>query len=461
LLESAEFFRSINIGSNNMYINFQALGCRLNEAELETWANQFMQLGHQVTTDAAEADLVVFNSCAVTAQADRKSRQQIARLQRRNPAASLVVTGCHASLNPEAVKSTLGVDLVVDNHSKERLVEQALDLVGDSGDPVMGQIVESPNALLMRGRHRGFVKIQDGCRYRCTYCIVTIARGDERSRSEKDILEEINRLHQQGVQEIALTGVHVGGYGSDIESSLFHLLTLILEHSDIPRIRLASVEPWDLGPNFFELFDNPRLMPHMHLPIQSGSDTVLRRMARRCKTVEFARLVEQAREAIPLFNVTTDLIAGFPGETDEEWRQTMDFIASVGFGHMHIFPFSARAGTKAARLPEQVDGAIRKARSREMHALAAELKQHELSRHIGTQVEVLWEQQINADTGQWIGYTPHYHKIISADSSICAASISRVNVDSLSDDSTMLANSARQAQVHLAEIGHQTGQHGA
>ena len=444
-----------------MYINFQALGCRLNEAELETWANQFMQLGHQVTTDAAEADLVVFNSCAVTAQADRKSRQQIARLQRRNPAASLVVTGCHASLNPEAVKSTLGVDLVVDNHSKEQLVEQALDLVGDSGNAVTGQIVESPNALLMRGRHRGFIKIQDGCRYRCTYCIVTIARGDERSRSEKDILEEINRLHQQGVQEIALTGVHVGGYGSDIESSLFHLLTLILEHSDIPRIRLASVEPWDLGPIFFELFDNPRLMPHMHLPIQSGSDTVLRRMARRCKTVEFARLVEQAREAIPLFNVTTDLIAGFPGETDEEWRQTMDFIASVGFGHMHIFPFSARAGTKAARLPEQVDGAIRKARSREMHALAAELKQHELSRHIGTQVEVLWEQQINADTGQWIGYTPHYHKIISADSSICAASISRVNVDSLSDDSTMLANSARQAQVHLAEIGHQTGQHGA
>jgi threonylcarbamoyladenosine tRNA methylthiotransferase MtaB len=444
-----------------MYINFQALGCRLNEAELETWANQFMQLGHQVTTDAAEADLVVFNSCAVTAQADRKSRQQIARLQRRNPAASLVVTGCHASLNPEAVKSTLGVDLVVGNHSKDQLVEQALDLVGDSGDSVMGKIAESPNALLLRGRHRGFIKIQDGCRYRCTYCIVTIARGDERSRSEKDILEEINRLHQQGVQEIALTGVHVGGYGSDIESSLFRLLTRILEHSDIPRIRLASVEPWDLGPGFFELFENPRLMPHMHLPIQSGSDTVLRRMARRCKTVEFARLVEQARDAIPLFNVTTDLITGFPGETDEEWRQTMDFIASVGFGHMHIFPFSARAGTKAARLPEQVDGAIRKARSREMHALAAELKQHELSRHIGTQVEVLWEQQINADTGQWIGYTPHYHKIISADSSIRAASISRVNVDSLSDDSTMLANIARQAQVHLAEIGHRTGQQGA
>jgi len=436
-----------------MYINFQALGCRLNEAELETWANQFMQRGHQVTADAEEADVVVFNSCAVTAQADRKSRQQIARLQRRNPTASLVVTGCHASLNPEAVRSSLGVDLVVDNQHKEQLVEQALQLVGEDGDSVSGALVESPNALLVRGRHRGFVKIQDGCRYRCTYCIVTIARGDERSRSETDILAEINRLHQQGIQEVALTGVHVGGYGSDIDSSLYRLLRQILAYTDMPRIRLASVEPWDLESNFFELFENPRLLPHMHLPIQSGCDTVLRRMARRCKTAEFARLVEQARSAVPLFNVTTDLITGFPGETDDEWRQTMDFVASVGFGHMHIFPFSARAGTKAARLPEQLGGAIKKARSREMHALAAELKQRELARHVGSEVEVLWEQQINPDSSQWIGYTPHYHKIISCDSNISASSITRVSVDALSVDATMLANHARQAQVPLAEFG--------
>lgn len=436
-----------------MYINFQALGCRLNEAELETWANQFMQRGHQVTADAEEADVVVFNSCAVTAQADRKSRQQIARLQRRNPTASLVVTGCHASLNPEAVRSSLGVDLVVDNQHKEQLVEQALLLVGEDGDSVSGALVESPNALLVRGRHRGFVKIQDGCRYRCTYCIVTIARGDERSRSETDILAEINRLHQQGIQEVALTGVHVGGYGSDIDSSLYRLLRQILAYTDMPRIRLASVEPWDLESNFFELFENPRLLPHMHLPIQSGCDTVLRRMARRCKTAEFARLVEQARSAVPLFNVTTDLITGFPGETDDEWRQTMDFVASVGFGHMHIFPFSARAGTKAARLPEQLGGAIKKARSREMHALAVELKQRELARHVGSEVEVLWEQQINPDSSQWIGYTPHYHKIISCDSNIRASSITRVRVDALSVDATMLANHARQAQVPLAEFG--------
>lgn len=440
-----------------MYINFQALGCRLNEAELETWANQFMQLGHQVTTDAAEADVVVFNSCAVTAQADRKSRQQIARLQRGNPAASLVVTGCHASLNPQAVKSSLGVDLVVDNQSKEQLVERTLQLFGDAAAAAplsSAQAASLPSALLLRGRHRAFIKIQDGCRYRCTYCIVTLARGAERSRGEEEIIKEINHLNRQGVLEVALTGVHVGGYGSDTGSSLQRLLLQILERTEIPRVRLASVEPWDLGPNFFELFENPRLMPHMHLPIQSGSDSVLRRMARRCKTADFARLVDQARSALSLFNVTTDLIAGFPGETEQEWRQTMDFVASVGFGHMHIFPFSARAGTKAARLPDQLDGALKKARCREMQQLAAELKRRELVRHLGSRAQVLWEQQINPDSGQWTGYTPHYHKLVSADPAIRASTISEVSIDAVSGDATMLVNAgSAAAQVTLADIG--------
>ncbi len=451
MLESANFFES----DRHVFINFQALGCRLNEAELETWASQFMQRGHQVTTDAAEADLVVFNSCAVTAQADRKSRQQIGRLQRNNPAARLIVTGCHASLNPAAVKAYLGVDLVVDNQHKEQLVDQALDLVGDglgqggTVEPVLG---EADNALLLRGRHRGFIKIQDGCRYRCTYCIVTLARGDERSRSEADILAEINRLHRQGVQEVALTGVHVGGYGSDIDSSLYRLLNEILEHSEIPRIRLASVEPWDLPDNFFGLFQDSRLLPHMHLPIQSGCDSVLRRMARRCKTTEFARLVERARAALPLFNVTTDLITGFPGETEQEWRQTMKFVEAIGFGHMHIFPFSARAGTKAARLPEQIDGATKKARSREMHELAAQLKRRALRAHLGNRAEVLWEQQLGDDSGRWIGYTPHYHKIASSDGTIEASSISEVSIDSISNDGSTLLNDSLQPQITLADI---------
>jgi threonylcarbamoyladenosine tRNA methylthiotransferase MtaB len=422
-------------------INFQALGCRLNEAELETWASQFLKLGHQVTTDSAEADIVVFNSCAVTSEADRKSRQQIGRLHRKNPQAKMIVTGCHASLNSDAVKSYLGVDMVVGNDQKDDLVEKAVDQLG-----LTVSEVEQPiqNSLFLRGRHRAFIKVQDGCRYRCTYCIVTIARGEERSRSLVDIIDEINTLYQQGIQEIAVTGVHVGGYGSDIDSSLTVLLAEILKQTDMPRIRLASVEPWDLPDNFFELFQNPRLMPHMHLPIQSGCDSVLKRMARRCKTEEFSHILKVARDASPLFNVTTDLIVGFPGETEEEWQQTMEYIENTGFGHMHVFSFSPREGTAAARFPGQIDKETKKDRSRQMHELGARLKRIELEKNIGKTVPVLWEQKINVETGLWSGYTPQYHKVLSSNHSIQEASISDVTIDQVSADGLTLLSRSNQ-----------------
>jgi len=425
-------------------INFQALGCRLNEAELETWASEFLQQGHQVTADSGEADIVVFNSCAVTGEADRKSRQQINRLHRSNPGARLVVTGCHASLNHALVKNYLGVDLVVNNDDKNSLVSQTLTEFGVVAAEV-GLVSET--ALFLRGRHRAFIKVQDGCRYRCTYCIVTIARGAERSRSIKDIVEEINRLSAQGVQEIAITGVHVGGYGSDTGSNLYELLSEILDRTEIPRIRLASVEPWDLPQNFFRLFQDSRLMPHMHLPIQSGSDTVLRRMARRCKTEEFSRIVDKARDSIPLFNITTDVIVGFPGETEKEWSQTMDYIERTGFGHMHIFSYSRREGTRAASLPGQVEKSIKKERSRQMHQLAAKLKTIELQKQVGNKCAVLWEQQSNHGSGLWTGYTPQYHKIVSGDSNIHEAKITEVTVDQVSADGSRLVNGARQREI--------------
>ncbi len=430
-----------------MNINFQALGCRLNEAELETWASQFLKLGHQVTTDSADADIVVFNSCAVTSEADRKSRQQIGRLYRKNPQAKMIVTGCHASLNSDAVKDYLGVDMVVGNHQKDDLVEKAVDQFG-----LTVSEVEQPiqNSLFLRGRHRAFIKVQDGCRYRCTYCIVTIARGEERSRSTGDIIDEINTLHQQGVQEVAITGVHVGGYGSDIDSSLTALLTEILKQTDIPRIRLASVEPWDLPDDFFELFQNQRLMPHMHLPIQSGCDSVLKRMARRCKTEEFSRILQIAREASPLFNITTDLIAGFPGETEDEWQQTMEYIENTGFGHMHIFSFSPREGTKAARLPDQINKETKKERSRQMHELASRLKTTELEKNIGRTVPVLWEQQVNVESGLWSGYTPEYHKILSMNPNITESSISEGSIDLVSEDGLTLLNQSTQYEVAVS-----------
>jgi threonylcarbamoyladenosine tRNA methylthiotransferase MtaB len=265
----------------------------------------------------------------------------------------------------------------------------------------------------MRGRQRAFIKIQDGCRYRCTFCIVTVARGDERSRSETEIINEINVLHQQGVREAVLTGVHVGGYGSDIGSSLYALVQRILQETDIPRLRFASVEPWDLPDDFFSLFANPRLMPHMHLPLQSGADSVLRRMARRCKTAEFADLVAEARRTVPGFNVTTDIIVGFPGETETEWQETLAYVESVGFGHMHIFTYSAREGTKAARLQDPVADAVKKQRSQSLHVVGERMKQDWLQAQVGQVVPVLWEYARETSGGQRIytGYTPNYYKV--------------------------------------------------
>jgi len=410
-------------------VNFQALGCRLNEAELETWSNEFLSQGHELTLNSDEADLVVFNSCSVTAEADRKSRNLINRIHRNNPDTQLVVTGCYASLQADQVKKQLGVNLVIPNQQKEVLVETVLKQYPSTIKPAIAQI-DQP-ALFKRGRHRAFIKVQDGCRYRCTFCIVTVARGEERSRQQWEIIEEINRFHQQGIQEVVITGVHVGGYGSDTGSNLYELLSEILDKTAVPRIRLASVEPWDLPDNFFELFKDERLMPHMHLPLQSGSDSVLRRMARRCKTAEFEAIVDKARSTIPLFNITTDLIVGFPGETDQEWNETVKFVEQVGFGHIHIFSYSRREDTKAARLPNQIPKAVKQQRSHEIHKLAKQLKFQDMSKHLGKCCKVLWEKKESSDSSVWSGYTPHYHRVHKYSEEINPSMISGVFLNSL------------------------------
>jgi threonylcarbamoyladenosine tRNA methylthiotransferase MtaB len=269
-------------------------------------------------------------------------------------------------------------------------------------------------SLFTRGRQRAFVKVQDGCRYRCTFCIVTVARGEEKSRVVLDIINEINTLHQQGITEVILTGVHLGGYGSDLGNNLSDLITAILTKTEIPRLRLGSLEPWELPDDFFELFGNPRLMPHLHLPLQSGSDTVLRRMARRCKTEEFAAIVKQLRAKIPNFNVTTDIIVGFPGETEQEWQDSFNFIEKIGFGHIHIFTYSSREGTKAASLPDQLSNDLKKQRSRQLHELAEVMKLDFAKQCVDYEFPVLWEgysEPLGTDQ-QWVyGYTPNYLRI--------------------------------------------------
>ncbi len=395
-----------------MKVHLKALGCRLNEAELEQWSRSFRASGHDIVAEPSTADVVVLNTCAVTTDATKKSRKLMNRLHRENPHSKLVVSGCYATLDSDNVAERIGVDLVIPNKEKDKLPQHVMDAFSANTMPLVA-MEPGESSLFIRGRQRAFIKIQDGCRYRCTFCIVTVARGEERSRSLADIIDEVNALVQEGIQEIVLTGVHVGGYGSDIDTTLYDLVKIILAETDIPRIRFASVEPWDLPEDFFALFENSRLMPHMHLPLQSGADSVLRRMSRRCKTAEFTDLVEQARRAIPHFNVTSDIIVGFPGETADEWQQTMAYVESVGFGHLHIFSYSPREGTKAARLANPVEVEIKKQRSRELHALADKMKQEMLAKQAGLLVDVLWEQEKQDAEGNMIytGYAPNYLKV--------------------------------------------------
>ncbi|NOR68724.1 MAG: tRNA (N(6)-L-threonylcarbamoyladenosine(37)-C(2))-methylthiotransferase MtaB [Methylomarinum sp.] len=406
-----------------MLIHLKTLGCRLNEAELETWAQAFQKSGHQITRDLNEAQVVIINSCAVTSDAARKSRQLIRRIHRDNPHAKLVVSGCYVTLNEDEAAQLLGVDLVVSNKDKNQLVEQTLSLLNLDSMPAMAT-EPGETSLFSRGRQRAFIKVQDGCRYRCTFCIVTVARGEEVSRSVQTIIDEINSLHQQGINEAILTGVHLGGYGSDIDSNLSELIQAILDNTTIPRLRLGSLEPWELPSGFFSLFKNPRLMPHLHLPLQSGSDTVLRRMASRCKTEEFADMVKQARQQIKHFNVTTDIIVGFPGETEQEWQESFNFIKKIGFGHIHIFSYSSREGTKAATLPNQLSNEVKKQRSKQLHELAESMKQQFVEENLGQEQAILWEGHKQAlDNGKQLvfGYTPNYLRVaceISTDDKI-------------------------------------------
>jgi threonylcarbamoyladenosine tRNA methylthiotransferase MtaB len=390
-----------------MRIHLKTLGCRLNEAELETWSRQFQALGHRMTQHAEEADLLVVNTCAVTEEAVRKSRKLLGRAGRQNPNARLVVSGCYASLDPGASAEAQGVDLVIDNRDKDRLVEivsRELDL------KTMPQAALEPDTtgLLERGRQRAFIKVQDGCRYRCTYCIVTLARGEERSRPASEVIDEINRLHREGIQEVVLTGVHIGGYGSDLGSDISSLIRQVLAQTDIPRLRIGSIEPWDLPSHFWSLFENPRFMPHLHLPLQSGSDSVLRRMARRCRRDEYRELIRRARAEVADFNLTSDIIVGFPGETEAEWQQTLDFVAEIGFGHLHIFAFSPRQGTKAAALPDPVSREIKRQRSEALHRLGERMKRSTRVSYIGRTMPVLIE---GSGENGWAGYTPNFLRV--------------------------------------------------
>ena len=423
-----------------MRVLLKTLGCRLNEAELETWTREFHAHGHQMTRNENDAELIVINTCAVTQEAVKKSRKLLRKAKRDNPHARLIVSGCYVSLDQQLDNAIEGVDLIVPNAEKNRLVDIAHEKLELISSPLEA-IDDNAGELLFNGRQRAFIKVQDGCRYRCTYCIVTLARGEERSRPVDEIIDEIRTLQAQNIQEVVITGVHLGGYGSDIGLNLADLVNAILQQTDIPRIRMGSLEPWELKQDFWSLFENPRVMPHLHLPLQSGADSVLRRMSRRCRTDEFAGLCQSALAINPDFNITTDIIVGFPGESEEEWQQSLAFIESMPFGHIHIFAFSPREGTKAATLPDPVSRDTKRERSQVLHESAAKLKQTRLQAMIGKSVEVLFEgNQQTDDNGNtiWSGYSPNFHRVcVISDEDLCNQ-IRSVQIEMVSADNELI-----------------------
>lgn len=382
-------------------------------------ARSFAAAGHRLVGPGDVADLYVFNTCAVTHVAARKSRQIIRQMRRANPTGKVVVTGCYAELSPADIEA-LGVDMVVGNEQKDALPQliAAAGFLHDA-DPIPAPDAASfmANTSLNAGEHtRAFVKVQDGCDNRCTFCIVTVARGASRSRPVADVIAEINRLVEMGYQEAVLSGVHLGSYGHDFGDTqdLHTLVKTILAETNLPRLRLSSLEPWDLDAGFFDLWQNERLQPHLHLPLQSGSDETLRRMARRTTQAEFRELAQNARDAIPDLSITTDIIVGFPGETNNEFAESRAFVEEMAFSKLHIFRYSRREGTTAARLAGQVPSKTMQARSRQMHTLNSWLEDSFRRKFVGRKMAVLWESGEPYGFGmQWSGLTGNYLRVVT------------------------------------------------
>lgn len=392
-----------------MKVYLDTIGCRLNQAEIEAYARQLRAAGHTLVAAPDEADLAIVNTCAVTTAAVSDSKQKVRQIERAG-VDQIIATGCWATLNPAEAASLAGVRKVVPNPRKDLLVADLLQTTQNEFDlePLERQPIPG-----LRLRTRLFIKAQDGCDNRCTFCITTIARGAGRSRPATEILDDIR--HAEGAQEIVLTGVHLGSWGKDLTPRL-HLRDLVrtlLDETDVPRLRLSSLEPWDLDEAFFELWQNPRLCQHLHLPLQSGSAGTLRRMARKTTPGGFARLVSAARRHIPEAAITTDVIVGFPGETEAEFEESLDFVRQMRFSGGHVFTYSARPGTAAAHMPGQVAPAVRKARSARMRAVFDEAARAYQERFVGQTLAVLWESATAFGPQGWemSGLTGNYLRV--------------------------------------------------
>lgn len=388
-----------------MKIALDTLGCKLNQAEIELLAKQFAEAGHRLVSLVDAADVYILNTCTVTHIADSKSRHLLRLAHRRNPDALVVAIGCYAQRMPQELAQIEGVSLVVGNEEKPHLL-QLLQESGCLSNPTSTQegfTTSYPSVF----RTRAFIKIQDGCNSFCSYCVVPLVRGREKSLPVDQVITEVRHRVANGYKEVVLTGTKIGSYNYG-GVGLKGLLERILVETDVTRLRLSSLQPQEVSPELIGLWRDKRLCPHFHLSLQSGSDKVLRRMKRRYCVSDYQGAVSLIRALVPNAAITTDVIVGFPGETDEEFEESCDLYQQMEFARIHVFPYSPRSGTEAALMPGQVGDRTKKQRRQKMLTLAEESAQNFRQQFLGKVIPVLWEKQSD---GVWSGLTDNYIKV--------------------------------------------------
>ena len=412
-------------------------GCKLNQADSQQLARQFQEAGFVLIQSSAQADVVVLNSCTVTANADSKARSYLRRTRRANPNALVVATGCYAARARDDLLGMDEVSLVLDNRNKQHLVATVaanLNINLPVGSSDSSRNTNSRPLELLRTR--AMVKIQEGCNQVCSYCIVPKVRGRERSVPAQEIIDEINTRSTTGRREVVLTGTQLGTYGFDLPgTTLTELIRKVLAETTVDRLRISSLQPQEITPELLNLWENPRLCPHFHIPLQTGCDTLLRAMRRRYSTTQFAETVQLIRSKILDAGVTTDIIVGFPGEGVREFAESYTFAESMNFSDMHVFPYSIRPGTTAAHLCNHVDDGIKKERTGEMLELAT-MKMRQFRLGSLQQVRpVLWNINRSGEPSEeWIGLTDNYLQVRTQQTDDLANTITKVRLTSLDGD---------------------------
>jgi len=384
-------------------VALDTVGCKLNQAESQLFARQFARAGYRLVPPDDGADVYILNTCTVTHVADGKCRRRLNQARRRNPDALVVAVGCYVERARQELARIKGVDLVLDNSQKMNL----LPMLEESG--YLSRPAAEAGSANADFRTRAFVKVHDGCNNFCSYCIVPLVRGREKSLPVDQVMADVRGRITDGDKEVVLTGTEIGSYSYD-GIGLEELLKRILEETEVARLRLSSLQPQEISPELIGLWHDERLCRHFHLSLQSGSDAVLERMGRRYTAADYQRAVDLIREAVPGVAITTDIIVGFPGETEAEFQESYNLAKQMEFARIHVFPYSPRQGTKAAAMPDQVEDKVKRERSRKMLALGRGSVRNFRRKFVGKTVMVLWEKQT---CGVWSGLTDNYIRVFA------------------------------------------------